>query len=49
MRVSEYRYRHLFENMGEAAFLVHEKRGRIIETNRQAEMLLDVQGQKFSA
>lgn len=40
MRVSEYKYRHLFENMGDAAFLVEEKSGRIIDTNRQAEVLL---------
>jgi two-component system cell cycle sensor histidine kinase/response regulator CckA len=40
MRVSEYKYRHLFENMSDAAFLIDEKSGRIIDTNRQAEVLL---------
>jgi PAS domain S-box-containing protein len=40
MRVSEYKYRHLFESMSDAAFLVEEKSGRIIDTNRQAEVLL---------
>lgn len=40
MRVSEFKYRHLFESMSEAAFLIEEKSGRIIDVNRQAEMLL---------
>ena len=40
MRVSEFKYRHLFENMSEAALLIEEGRERIIDTNRQAEALL---------
>jgi PAS domain S-box-containing protein len=40
MRVSEFKYRHLFESMSEAAFLIEEKSGRIIDVNRQAELLL---------
>jgi len=40
MRVSEFKYRHLFESMSEAAFLIEEKSGRIIDLNKQAEMLL---------
>lgn len=40
MRVSEFKYRHLFESMSEAAFLIEEKSGRVIDVNRQAELLL---------
>jgi len=40
MRVSEFKYRHLFENMGDAAFLIEEQTGRIIDTNHRAEVLL---------
>src|SRR5580658_4202279 len=32
MRESEHKYREVFENLGEAAFLVDEKTGRIIDT-----------------
>jgi len=40
MRVSEFKYRHLFENMGDAAFLIEEQTGRVIDTNHRAEVLL---------
>src|ERR1051325_5238519 len=40
MRQSEYKYRHLFESLSDAAFLVEEQTGRIIDTNQQAEQLL---------
>lgn len=40
MRQSEYKYRELFENLSEAAFLADEKSGKIIDTNRCAEVLL---------
>ncbi len=40
MRQSEYKYRHLFESLSDAAFLVEEQMGRIIDTNQQAEKLL---------
>jgi len=40
MRQSEYKYRELFENLSEAAFLADEKSGKIIDTNRHAEELL---------
>lgn len=40
MRVSEYKHRHLFENMSDAAFLIEKQKRRIIDTNRQAEALL---------
>jgi PAS domain S-box-containing protein len=40
MRVSEFKYRHLFENMSDAAFLIEEQTGRVIDTNRRAEALL---------
>src|SRR3984893_5318329 len=40
MRSSEYRYRHLFESLGDAAFLIDAENGRIFDTNPQAEALL---------
>lgn len=40
MRVSENKYRHLFESLGDAAFVIEEISGRIIDTNAQAETLL---------
>ena len=33
MRISEYKYRHLFESLGDAAFLIDTETGRIIDTN----------------
>lgn len=40
MRQSEYKYRELFESLGDAAFLVEEASGKIIDTNRRAEVVL---------
>jgi two-component system sensor histidine kinase UhpB len=40
MRESEHKYRHLFESLSDAAFLISEANGRIIDTNAQAEVLL---------
>jgi PAS domain S-box-containing protein len=40
MRVSEYKYRHLFESLRDAAFLIEMETGRIIDTNPEAEVLL---------
>jgi len=40
MRTSEYKYRQLFESLGDAAFLIDRETGRIIDTNPQAEVLL---------
>ena len=40
MRQSEHKYRELFETLGDAAFLVEEHKGKIIDTNRQAETML---------
>src|SRR6185436_1457882 len=40
MRQSEYKYRELFESLGDAAFLADEESGKIIDTNRCAEILL---------
>jgi PAS domain S-box-containing protein len=40
MRISEYKYRQLFESLGDAAFLIDWQTGRIIDTNPQAEVLL---------
>jgi PAS domain-containing protein len=40
MRTSEHKYRHLFENMRDAAFLVAEDTGKIIDVNPPAELLL---------
>lgn len=41
MRESEHKYRQLFDALTEAVFLIDETTGRIIDTNRQAEQLLD--------
>jgi PAS domain S-box-containing protein len=41
MRESEHKYREVFECLDEAAFLADEKTGRIIDTNRCAEKMLD--------
>lgn len=41
MRESEYKYRELFESLGDAAFLADVQSGKIIDTNRRAETLLD--------
>jgi PAS domain S-box-containing protein len=41
MRVSEYKYRQLFESLGDAAFLIDRETGRIIDTNPQAGVLLN--------
>lgn len=40
MRESEQKYRHLFEAMSDAAFLIDIETGRIIDTNAQAGTLL---------
>jgi PAS domain S-box-containing protein len=40
MRSSEYKYRHLFESLCDAAFLFNAETGRIFDTNPQAEALL---------
>ena len=40
MRTSEYKYRHLFESLGDAAFLIEMETGLIVDTNPQAEALL---------
>lgn len=40
MRQSEYKYRELFESLGDAAFLVDEETEKIIDANRRAETLL---------
>lgn len=40
MRSSENKYRHLFEALSDAAFVIEEESGRIIDTNAQAEILL---------
>lgn len=40
MRQSEYKYRELFESLSDAAFLTDKQGGKIIDTNRQAEVLL---------
>jgi len=37
---SEFKYRHLFECLGEAAFLVDASTGRVLDANNQAELLL---------
>src|ERR1700722_15936963 len=38
--ISEYKYRNLFESLGDAAFLIDRKTGRIIDTNHEAKSLL---------
>jgi PAS domain S-box-containing protein len=40
MRESEHKYRHLFEALGDAVFVIVEESGRIIDTNARAENLL---------
>ena len=40
LRDSEQKHRHLFENLNDAALLADVETGRIIETNKQAEVLL---------
>jgi len=40
MRASEHKYRHLFESMHDAALLVAEDSGKIVDVNPQAEALL---------
>ncbi len=40
MRQSEHKYRELFESLSDAAFVADEQSGKIIDTNRCAEILL---------
>ena len=40
MRQSEYKYRELFESLGDGAFLADENSGKIIDTNRMAEAMI---------
>jgi PAS domain-containing protein len=40
MRESEHKYRHLFEALSDAVFVIVEESGRIIDTNVRAEILL---------
>ncbi|HUV75761.1 MAG TPA: PAS domain S-box protein [Dehalococcoidales bacterium] len=40
LRESEERYRHLFDNLGDAAFLADAETGLLIETNQQGELML---------
>jgi len=40
MRESEHKYREVFESLEDAAFLADEQSGKIIDTNRCAEVLL---------
>ena len=40
LRESEKTYRHLFENLNDAAFLADADTGMVLETNRQGEVLL---------
>jgi PAS domain S-box-containing protein len=40
MRQSEHKYRELFESLSDAAFLADAETGKIIDTNRRAEVLL---------
>jgi PAS domain S-box-containing protein len=42
MRESEHKYRTLFECLGDAAFLVDEESGKVIDTNQRAETLLGI-------
>jgi len=39
-RAGEEKYRHLFENLNDAAFLADANTGRLLDANRQAEVLL---------
>lgn len=41
MRQSEYKYRELFESLGDGAFLTDEQTDKIIDTNRKAEKMID--------
>lgn len=41
MRETEHKYRQLFDALTEAVFVIDETSGRIIDTNRQAEHLLE--------
>ncbi len=41
MRESEHKYREVFESLGEAAFLADVNTGKIIDTNRCAEKMLN--------
>ncbi len=43
----ERKYRNLFENMNDAAFLADPDTGRIVEANRQAEKLMQLPRQKI--
>ncbi|HLP78548.1 MAG TPA: PAS domain S-box protein, partial [Candidatus Paceibacterota bacterium] len=47
MRNSENKYRHLFESLSDAAFLIEKESDRIIDTNRQAEVLLGLPREKI--
>jgi PAS domain S-box-containing protein len=40
LSISEHKYQNLFESLGDAAFLIDRKTGRIVDTNHQAESLL---------
>ena len=40
MGESEHKYRHLFNSLGDAAFLLDRESGRVIDANQQAEKLL---------
>jgi two-component system sensor histidine kinase UhpB len=40
LRQSEYKYRHLFESLSEAAYLVDLATGRVLDTNRRGYLLL---------
>ncbi len=42
MRESEHKYRTLFECLGDAAFLVDDETGKVIDTNQRAETLLGI-------
>ncbi|MBI5406082.1 MAG: GAF domain-containing protein [Nitrospirae bacterium] len=41
LRASENKYRHLFDNLHDAAFLADAETGHIVDTNKKAEILLD--------
>ena len=43
MRQSEYKYRELFESLGDGAFLADEETGKIIDANRKAEQMIGCQ------
>jgi PAS domain S-box-containing protein len=43
MRQSEHKYRVLFESLGEAAFLVEEETGKVLDVNRRAGEILGYQ------